>query len=61
MVKFLQMENELTIKKLDREYLEIKRNLFYSKKMLDEARNKGSAQTETKNQLLQANKAIIEK
>ncbi|XP_058800317.1 paramyosin-like [Phymastichus coffea] len=56
-----RMENELTIKKLDREYAEIKRNLIYSKKMLDEARKNSATQSETKSQLLHANKAIIEK
>jgi hypothetical protein len=55
------MEDDLTIKMLEREYSESKRNFIYSKRKLDETRKKASTQSETINQLSQANKAIVEK
>lgn len=55
------MEDDYTIKMLERQYIETKRNLLYTKRKVEEARNKGAEQAETMNQLLEANTAIVEK
>ncbi|XP_011495047.1 PREDICTED: DNA repair protein RAD9-like [Ceratosolen solmsi marchali] len=60
-IEVQKMEDDLTIKMLEREYSESKRNFIYTKKKLDETRKKASTQSETINQLSQANKAIVEK
>ncbi|XP_031780007.1 uncharacterized protein PFB0765w isoform X1 [Nasonia vitripennis] len=60
-IEVQKMEDDYTIKMLERKYIETKRNLLYTKRKVEEARNKGAEQTETMNQLLEANKAIVEK